>query len=385
MKKEIIAICIVALVACKNKKAQEESLSKENDTTVVEEMANEMADVEAVVLSLEEASRLAKTPFSCIEKEYPNKLGQVLNSEDDLKTPKELHPVFYGCYDWHSSVHGYWSLVSLLKQFPNMENAQAIKEKLIEKFTKENIQKEVAYFDMENNGNFERTYGWAWYLKLVTEIHHWDDAAAKTLEANLQPLTDRIVENYHQFLPKLNYPIRVGEHENTAFGLTFAYDYALALENEKLKNLISTRAKNYYLADDNCPIGWEPNGFDFLSPCLAEIGLMHRILEEHTFLLWMKDFMPQILETDFTLEAKEVTDRTDAKLVHIDGLNFSRAATLFELANKYKKLEHLRKLGDQHVAYSFKNLKNDSYEGGHWLTTFAIYALNERAKHILKE
>ncbi|MFD2433113.1 DUF2891 domain-containing protein [Mesonia maritima] len=253
-------------------------------------------------------------------------------------------------------------------------------KKRLKKAFQLNIQQEVNYFQKEHNNTFERTYGWAWLLKLAQEIHTWETPLGKELDKNLQALTNVIVKNYTDFLPKLNYPIRVGEHENTAFGLTFAYDYATATENQKLIDLISKRAKDFYLDDDNCPISWEPGGFDFLSPCLEEIDIMQRILSETTFKMWLKDFMPQLTNPDFNLEVAEVSDRKDGKLVHLDGLNYSRAWVFYNLANKYEDFKHLQKLGDKHVSYSFPSLVNDSYEGGHWLGTFALYSLQQRKK-----
>ncbi|WP_121665481.1 DUF2891 domain-containing protein [Mesonia aquimarina] len=382
MRKIVVALSIISLFSCKNKDADLEKNNPqkvEEDTSLVEEVSNKIKNVDPVILTKEQADKLAELPLACINNQYPYKLGQTLTSEADLKTPKELHPAFYGCFDWHSSVHGHWSLVSLLKQFPNLNKAEAIKKALKESLSPENIQQEVAYFQQEQNKSFERTYGWAWVLKLAEEIHTWDTPLAKELEKNLQPLTDKIVENYMTFLPKLNYPIRVGEHENTAFGLAFAYDYAQTTANEKFINLIAKRAKDFYLEDDNCPISWEPGGFDFLSPCLEEVAIMQRVLSETTFKIWLKDFMPQLMDKNFDIEVAEVSDREDGKLVHLDGLNYSRAWVFYNLANKYQEdFKHLQFVADKHVAHSFPSLMGDSYEGGHWLGTFAIYSLQQR-------
>lgn len=382
MKKVVITLSLLVLVACKDNNQEEvpikEKQKTEQDTSIVEEISSTITKPEPVVLSLEQAEKLVKMPLACLEQEFPNKLGQTLASEKDLKSPKELHPAFYGCFDWHSSVHAHWSLVSLLKQFPNLAKAEEIKELLKANISKENIQQEVRYFKASQNKTYERTYGWAWLLKLAQEIHTWEDPMAEELEANLQPLTDLMVSNFQEFLPKLNYPIRTGEHDNTAFAMGFAYDYALVTENKKLQDLISVRAKDYYLSDDNCPIAWEPGGFDFLSPCLQELHLMQNVLAEQTFKLWLKDFMPQLNNKDFALKVGEVSDRKDGKLVHLDGLNFSRAAVLFNLVAKYEGFAHLKPIAEEHLAFSFPNVANDSYEGGHWLTTFALYAHNQR-------
>jgi len=328
------------------------------------------------LFTLEEANKLAALPLHCVETNYPYKLGQVLESAVDLKEPSVLHPVFYGCFDWHSAVHGYWSMVTLLKQFPELEKAEEIKKILTNNITEAKIAGEVHYFEKQVNSSFERTYGWAWLLKLSEELHSWEDPMAAPLAKNLQPLVDVIVMRYKEFLPKLVYPIRVGEHTNTAFGLTFAYDYAVAFGEIKLKELIERRAKEFYLLDINCPIIWEPSGYDFLSPCLEEVDIMRRVLSKEEFLPWLDTFLPQLKETSYSIAVGQVGDRTDGKLVHLDGLNFSRAWVFYALAKQYPEYTHLKNSANEHIAYSYPNLIGDSYEGGHWLGSFAIYALN---------
>ncbi|MCB0496204.1 MAG: DUF2891 domain-containing protein [Cyclobacteriaceae bacterium] len=326
-------------------------------------------------LTLQQANTLSKLPMVCLQTEYPNKLGQTLGSNEDIAEPHVLHPAFYGCFDWHSSVHGHWSLVKLLKEFPMLDNADVIREKLEANLTTENIAAEVEYFKGEHNKSYERTYGWAWLLKLAEELHTWNDPLARELEQNLQPLTNLIVLRFIDFLPKLNYPIRVGEHTNTAFGLSFAWDYANALNNDELKKAIKNRALFFYQNDANCPLSWEPSGYDFLSPCFEEIDLMRRILAKKEFSEWMDKFAPQLKSKDFTIEVGKVADRSDGKLVHLDGLNFSRAWVLYGLAKQYPEYKRLVSIANEHVQYSLPNLVGDGYEGGHWLGTFAIYAL----------
>lgn len=330
-------------------------------------------------LTIEEANRLAKLPLECIDTEYPNKLNQTIDSEKDLQRPKILHPAFYGCFDWHSSVHGHWSLISLLKQFSGLENKEKIKEKLLLNISKDNILAEVDYFKGKHNKSYERTYGWAWLLKLAEEIHTWHDPIAKRLEKNLQPLTDLIVNKYIEFLPKLNYPIRVGEHTNTAFGLSFAWDFGNAVGNSELKTMIEERAKDFYFNDKDCPITWEPSGFDFLSPCLQEAALMKRVLSNEEFKMWINNFLPQLKNKNFSLNVGKVADRTDGKLVHLDGLNFSRAWCLNKIAEGLPEYRHLKNIANKHINYSLPAIVDNNYEGGHWLGSFAIYALNSVA------
>ena len=337
-------------------------------------------NVEVPKLNLEQANQLAELPLACVGTEYPNKLGQVLGGDEDLRSPKDLHPSFYGCFDWHSAVHGHWSLVSLLRQFPDLQKKEAIKNWLLQSISKENIQKEIDYFNGKHNKSFERTYGWAWLLKLAEELHKWEDDTAKQIETNLQPLTDLIVERYLEFLPKLNYPIRVGEHPNTAFGLSFAYDYAVTTEQIELKELIEQRARDFFMNDIDCPLSWEPGGFDFLSPCLEEAALMARILPKEKFESWLDAFLPQLKDSSFQIETGKVSDRADGKLVHLDGVNFSRAWSLNYISKTLPHYGHLRVIAHQHINYSLPSIIDDSYEGGHWLGSFAIYALNSIEK-----
>lgn len=350
-----------------------DSTNPENNETTMDPIPQ----FEPVELTMEQAKRLASMPLKCLNQEYPNKLNQSLISADEIGTPKELHPAFYGCFDWHSALHGHWMLVKILKIFPEMDNASEIISRLENNISKENILQELAYFQRASEKSFERTYGWSWLLKLAEELHTWNNPAGKRMATNLQPLTDFIVEKYMDFLPKLTYPIRVGEHTNTAFGLVFPYDYAVTVGNDSLKNKIVERAKFYYLNDENCPLSWEPSGFDFISPCLEEANLMRRILPKEAFQKWLEAFLPGITEPNFQLEPAQVSDRTDGKLVHLDGLNFSRAWCLYGLAKEGESLSHLKNIANQHIQFSIENVVGDAYEGGHWLASFAVYALDE--------
>lgn len=338
---------------------------------------NILAQNQQTTITLEQANKLAELPFSCLDVEYPNKLNQTLNSQSDIQSPSELHPTFYGCFDWHSSVHGHWSLIALLKQFPKLNDALLIRQHLIRSITKEKIVLEVQYFEKDYNKSFERTYGWAWILKLANELHTWDDPLARELENNLQLLTSLIVKRYIDFLPKLNYPIRVGEHTNTAFGLSFAYEFATTVGHDELKNMIAKRVRDFYMNDQNCPISWEPSGYDFLSPCLEEMDIMRRVLTKKEFKNWIKEFLPQLSNKEFELAVGEVSDRADGKLVHLDGLNFSRAWCLLGLANQFEEYEHLKDIAKKHINYSLPSLFGDNYEGSHWLGSFAIYSLKQ--------
>jgi hypothetical protein len=371
MIKQILGLLLILLiVACKNVSTEK--------TNASEAKVTEIKIFEAPSFTVSEANKLIELPLHCLETEYPNKLGQVIGSDLDLKPPTELHPIFYGCFDWHSAVHGYWSMVTLIKEFPELDKAEEVRSILKKNITAKNVELELAYFKKKINKSYERTYGWAWLLKLAETLHNWDDPLAKELEADLKPLTDHIVSEYKKYLPKLNYPIRVGEHINTAFGLTFAYDYAKAIGDIELQELIAKRAKEFYSKDANCPITWEPSGYDFLSPCLEELDMMRRVLSEEEFKDWAASFLPQLKDKTYHLEVGLVSDRTDGKLVHLDGLNFSRAWVFYGLANQYPEYNHLKNLANEHIAYSYLNLVGDTYEGGHWLGSFAIYALDSK-------
>ena len=379
MKTYFLALLIILIIGCKgeDRNKADKKLGEDTDTSSGISIDALMGE-DIIELNMEEANKLVNLPLACLNIEYPNKLGQTLSGEQDLKSPRELHPAFYGCFDWHSSVHAHWTLVKLLKHFPRIDNAREIREKLVTSLSKENIAAEVAYFKTEHGEDYERTYGWAWLLKLSEELNTWDSDLGIKLSANIKPLTDLILTRYTEFLPKLNYPIRVGEHSNTAFALSFAHDYAVATKNDEFRTLIEKRANEFYLKDKNCPISWEPSGFDFLSPCLQEVDVMRKVLSKAAFSLWIDNFMPQLKKSDFSLAVGEVSDRTDGKLVHLDGLNFSRAWVFYGLANQYPKdFAHLTSLANKHLSYSFPNLVGDTYEGGHWLGSFALYALEK--------
>jgi hypothetical protein len=325
------------------------------------------------------ATRFAQLPLDGIQKEYPNKLNQVLGDSSHLQSPKDLHPAFYGCFDWHSSVHGHWMLVKLVKHFDELPQRKEIRKKLKENLTAVNIEAEIAYFNLESNKSFERTYGWAWLLKLSEELHTWKDKDAQKWSKNLKPLADLIAKRYTDFLPKLTYPIRTGEHPNTAFGLSFALDYAVAANNTELAELIKQRSKDYFLADKNCPAGWEPSGFDFLSPCLEEAELMSKVLPQDSFVVWLDEFLPGLRTGELKLlnEPAEVSDRTDGKLVHLDGLNLSRAWCLFNIAKALPKKyqEALSYSAEKHLKHSISHITSGNYAGEHWLASFAVHAM----------
>lgn len=328
-------------------------------------------------LTLERANGLARLPLKCLQQEYPNKLSQLLIDGSELGTPKTLHPAFYGCFDWHSSVHGHWSLVYLLNHFPELENKEQIIEKLHVNLSKANIEAEINYLSKKHEKSYERTYGWAWELKLQMELDQSTAPFAQMLAQNLRPLTQLLCERYLEFLPKLYYPLRVGTHTNSAFGMALAWDYAVFTHNSVLQSCIRENAIRLYAQDESYPFVWEPSGTDFLSPGMEEIGLMQRVLPTSDFLKWLKKFAPQLFHKNFLWSPGVVSDRTDGHLVHLDGLNFSRAWNLYRLANDYPKdLGHLKLVAQTHFNYSLPAIVDGNYEGEHWLASFALLAFD---------
>ncbi len=249
-----------------------------------------------LTLKREAASAFARLALAGLHKEYPNKPEHVLAGPADLKTAKALHPAFYGSYDWHSSVHGHWMLVRLLRMFPDLAEAAEIAGCACGQPDGGKSQDGGRVFCRKESKPFERPYGWAWLLKLAEELSGWDDADAKKWAGNLRPLTDAVVTRYLEFFPKQTYPIRTGVHPNTAFGLSFAYDYARSAGDKRLLALVEERAKTYFAGDADVPAGWEPGGADFFSPSLTEADLMRRVLAPAEFRAWFGRFLPGAAE-----------------------------------------------------------------------------------------
>ncbi|HEX3147920.1 MAG TPA: DUF2891 domain-containing protein [Gemmataceae bacterium] len=339
------------------------------------------ANLHAAPLSREQASAFAKLALTAVQKEYPNKPEHVLGGPADVKGPKALHPAFFGSYDWHSSVHGHWLLVRLLKLFPDLVEAKEMRTVLERHLTATNLKAEAEYFGRKESKSFERPYGWAWLLKLAEELHGWNDPDGKSWAANLQPLVDIIVARYLDFFPKQTYPIRTGVHPNTAFGLTFAHDFATVVGNKKLRELVEERAKAYFAQDADAPAKWEPGGADFFSPTLMEADLMRHILPAEEFRKWLVKFLPGAATTTPTslFEPATVTDRTDPQLVHLDGLNLSRAWCMKSIAGALAVDDPARKVlaesAARHAEAGLKHLASGDYAGEHWLASFAVYLL----------
>jgi hypothetical protein len=329
------------------------------------------------------ASVFAGLALKGITREYPNKLDHTMNGPEEVLSPSALHPVFYGSYDWHSCVHGHWMLVRLLKLFPGLPEAGEIRATLDGLLTAQGVAAEVAYMEAPSRASFERSYGWAWLLKLAEELDDWDDEDGRRWSGNLAPLAQAMEARYLEFLPRQDYPIRRGVHPNTAFGIAFALDYARAVGHEPLETLLLERTEAYFGADRDYPAQWEPDGDDFFSRSLMEADLMRRTMGPEDFAVWLRAFLPglEVGQPQSLLTPAEVSDRTDPKIVHLDGLNLSRAWCMRLMAEGLPEGDPLRPIlmesAARHAAATLPHIANGNYEGEHWLGTFAVYMLSE--------
>lgn len=333
-------------------------------------------------LSDEMAAKLSKMPLHCINTEYPNKTGHIINNEKDaVMTLKQLHPSFYGCLDWHSSVHGHWMLVRLLKTKPHLENAQEIEAVLENSFQAEKLKEEALYFSKyQLAGTFERTYGWAWLLKLNEELITWNDARAKRWHENLKPLTREIINKWKLYLPKQTYPNRTGVHPNTAFAMAFALDWARAANDKDFENQIIEKSKYFYLKDKKAPAYMEPDGSDFFSPSLNISYLMSRILSQKEFAIWLNNFYDKRSLNNIK-QIPVVSDLSDYQTVHLVGLSFNRAWDMKGIARALPKNHKLKKdfehTADKFISNALPLLFQGNYGGDHWLASFAVYSMKD--------
>ncbi|MGZ5433158.1 MAG: DUF2891 domain-containing protein [Thermoanaerobaculia bacterium] len=325
----------------------------------------------AITLNPESSERFANLALACVHKEYPNKIAHTMQSDADAKAPRELTPAFYGCYDWHSSVHGHWLLARLARLSPDAPFAEKARAALKQSITPETIAAEVAYLSGAGRASFERPYGLAWLLQLTGELREANDP----LYATIQPLEDAAVERLRTWLPKLSYPVRSGEHSQTAFALGLILDSKAG--GAELTDMVKARARAFYATDRNCPLSYEPSGEDFLSPCLAEADVMRRVLPAKAYAEWLTRFLPKM-----TLKPAVVTDPSDPKLAHLDGLNLSRAWMLDGIASGLPgndpRVKTYRAASKAHADAGLASVTGEHYEGGHWLGSFATYLVTRR-------
>jgi len=327
------------------------------------------------------AARLAELPLKCIHQEYPNKTGHTIETESDARlSPRELHPAFYGCFDWHSSVHGHWMLVRLLKSNPALPKRDEIRRVLASSFTPAAMRSEADYFKRSKlAATFERTYGWAWLLKLDEELLGWNDAQGREWLRNMQPLTAVVRDAWIAYLPKQTYPNRTGVHPNTAFGLVFALDWARATKHAEFEALIVKRAREYYETNTAVTALQEPDGSDFLSPTLEVADLMRRVFPAKEFAPWFSRYLREPGLANL-MKPPTVSDRSDYQIVHLDGLSFSRAWCLKGIASalpaKSKRRAAMERTAAELIEKTMPHLTG-SYGGEHWLASFAVYALSQ--------
>ena len=325
------------------------------------------------------ASRFARLALSHITREYPNKLDHVLTGRADLRSPRQLHPIFYGSFDWHSCVHGYWLLATVMRLFPEIEEVTAIRKLFDAQFTSAKVETEVAYLGREMSGTFERPYGWVWLLMLAAELSRHDGKKARKWSLALNQLADVFADRFLAFLPKATYPIRVGTHFNSAFATTLALEYSDVFSHDALQSALVAKATRWYVDDVDCQ-AWEPGGDDFLSSTLMEAECMRRVLGPFDFSSWLDRFLPRlgVREPATLFTPATVSDRSDGKIAHLDGLNLSRAWCWRSIAQSWPSDDPRCRIAleaaDKHLAASLPHVAGD-YMGEHWLATFALLAL----------
>jgi len=323
------------------------------------------------------AAGLAQIALGHVTREYPNKLDHVLVGPQDIRGPRTLHPIFYGSFDWHSCVHGYWLLARLYGRFPEMAGAEAVKARLDDAFAADKVAGELAYLQRPQSAGFERPYGWAWLLKLAAELAGQSTEEGRRWSQALTPLAQAFADRLSAFLPKADYPVRAGAHTNTAFALALALDYAHACGDEDLAALIGGKLRAWYGADADAQ-AWEPSGDDFLSPTLIEAEAMRRALAPAAFEIWIGRFLPGIArgEPQTLFAPAAVSDRSDGKIAHLDGLNLSRAWCWRSLAGALDGKARMAALAaaERHLDASLLHVAGD-YMGEHWLATYALLAL----------
>jgi hypothetical protein len=329
------------------------------------------------------AGRFANLALKCLHQEYPNKIAHTLAGDADVHPPRELFPAFYGCYDWHSAVHGHWLLIRLAKNFPKAPFVTQARAELARSLTPANIAAETAYLQRAGRASFERPYGLAWLLMLSAELRAWKDPQAAEWARALAPLEAEAAARIKKWLPDLTYPIRVGEHDQTAFAFGLIWDWAGVTGDLDMRRLLADAARRYYQNDLDCPLRYEPSGQDFLSPCLAEADFMRRVLDRDAFARWLNAALPQIPRNGHSgwLLPAIVTNRADPKLAHLDGLNLSRAWMLEGVARALpaddKRVFALNNAAKKHREAALPAVTGEHYEGGHWLGTFAVYLTTE--------
>jgi hypothetical protein len=380
-------ICVTLLAGCCVSRAVALPASAAPTAPAAAATSSELPEA-AGPLDAAAAARFAALALKCLHQEYPNHISHTLSGDADARPPHELTPAFYGCLDWHSDVHGHWLLVRLIRLFPDAPFVAEARAAVARSITPQNIAGEIAYLRGAGRASFERPYGLAWLLQLAAELRSSDDADARSWAATLAPLESEVAARLTSYLPRLHYPIRIGEHDQTAFALALSWDWAAVSGDVRMRDALKDAAQRFYLHDRNCPLSYEPSGEDFLSPCLAEADFMRRVLAPPAFARWLTAFLPQIPRGTASAAAASawlspgvVTDRADPKLAHIDGLNLSRAWMLEGIAHALPqhdpRIPALNAAAQAHAAAALPAVTGEHYEGGHWLGTFAVYLTSQ--------
>ena len=336
-------------------------------------------------ISADLSERFTQLALDCVQQEFPNKIARTTNDAESIDRPQALFPVFYGCFDWHSAVHGHWLLVRQLRVGPQDAawRADAI-AKLNRNITPENVAGELANFRRAERGSWERPYGWAWVLQLTAELREYEDADAKRWLAALEPLEADIVQATKDWLPKLAYPIRLGTHNQSAFAFTLMWDWAEVAGDAEFTALLTSKSLEFHAGDVDCPLAYEPSGEDFLSPCLMEADLMRRVMNAGDYERWLSAFLPNIPKDGSSdwLAPAIVKDASDGKLVHLDGVNSSRAWNLYNIARALPEDDARRAslvaAAEVHKKTGVAAVSDEHYSGSHWLASFATYLMTDR-------
>ena len=371
--RKLLLLCIILLItSCSPKKHSTSSLLQS------------LPDVSAPILDEERAVELVNLSLKCVDKKFPYKIGYRFNSPEWIKPHYEVTPSFYGCWDWHSAVHGHWTMIKILKLFPNISVKDEIRLKLRKNLSKKRLEAEYRFFtDNDFAKTFERTYGWAWLMKLYSELITWDDPEGKNWAENMRPLVYLLSQKTIDYLQILTSPLRPGTHVNTAFSFSLMHDYAMETNDKDLLNSIKKFSNKYFTSDTDCPTGYEPSGTDFLSPCLAEAESMSKTMEKDNFSNWLTRFLPPLTDDKFSplLSPPLVLDPKDPGIGHLIGLMFHRAWTMNQLASVLPSSDErgdvFTRLAAIHARAGYDIMFDSGYGGEHWLATFAVYMMSE--------
>lgn len=385
----VAGACILVLIGCswsdsKNPPPQTNVATPTAAPTPIAELLKSLPDSEDTALDAKRARDFLALSLHCAEREYPNKTGDVLADDASVRPPRELHPAFFGCYDWHSAVHGHWAMVRILSLFPDIAQAKDIRRVLDSHLEPKAMAGELAYFEGKHHKTFERPYGWGWYFRLCEALYQGrDDSDFRRWQAATEPLAKLLRTRLSEYLTRLTVPIRVGTHANTAYALVHILDYARTVGDTDLSREIATSARRFYSADRDCPTGYEPSGEDFISPCLVEADLMRRVLPAAEFQAWLSTFLPAPGSPEFApmLGPTEVRDRKDPRIGHLIGLAFQRAASYDGISSALPASDERRalftRLAVNHRRAGIDQMFDSGYGGAHWLASFAIYTLTK--------